>query len=57
MFTPEPPVVVKVGSVEAGYGKMKVDKQEQMADVRSLLALHHDYVIKNLLQVILLGNC
>jgi len=44
MFTPDPPLVVKVGYAEAGYGKIKFDTNEHMADMRSVLALHKDYV-------------
>jgi hypothetical protein len=34
MFTPEYPLVVKVGYAEAGYGKMKFDNQDQLRDFR-----------------------
>ena len=44
MFTPDPPLVIKVGSAEAGYGKIKCDSREQLQDVRSLIALHSDFV-------------
>ncbi|KAL6065654.1 Asparaginyl-tRNA synthetase, cytoplasmic (Asparagine--tRNA ligase) (AsnRS) [Balamuthia mandrillaris] len=43
-FTPEFPLVAKVGSAEAGYGKMRFLKQEDLEDFRSVLALHNDYV-------------
>eukprot|EP01102_Stenamoeba_stenopodia_P021140 TRINITY_DN8440_c0_g1_i1.p1 TRINITY_DN8440_c0_g1~~TRINITY_DN8440_c0_g1_i1.p1 ORF type:complete len:203 (+),score=53.23 TRINITY_DN8440_c0_g1_i1:415-1023(+) len=43
-FTPEYPFVVKVGSAEAGYGKMKFDNEESgFNDFRGCLALHNDY--------------
>eukprot|EP01121_Diplochlamys_sp_Union-15-3_P017460 TRINITY_DN6149_c0_g1_i1.p1 TRINITY_DN6149_c0_g1~~TRINITY_DN6149_c0_g1_i1.p1 ORF type:complete len:278 (+),score=25.24 TRINITY_DN6149_c0_g1_i1:218-1051(+) len=44
LFTPEPPIVVKVGYAEAGYGKMRFDSSEHIRDFRSVLALHKDYV-------------
>jgi len=44
MFTPELPVVVKVGYAEAGYGKMKFDNSDDLNDFKGVLALHHDYV-------------
>jgi glutathione synthase/RimK-type ligase-like ATP-grasp enzyme len=43
MFTPDLPIVVKVGSAEAGYGKIKITEPGQLADFRSCLALHSDY--------------
>jgi len=43
-FTPEIPFVVKIGSVEAGYGKMKINSTEQLDDFRSCLSMHSDYV-------------
>eukprot|EP01119_Soliformovum_irregulare_P022977 TRINITY_DN7953_c0_g1_i2.p2 TRINITY_DN7953_c0_g1~~TRINITY_DN7953_c0_g1_i2.p2 ORF type:complete len:167 (-),score=47.89 TRINITY_DN7953_c0_g1_i2:11-511(-) len=44
MFTPDPPFVLKIGSAEAGYGKMKFDTTENLVDFRGCLALHKDYV-------------
>jgi len=44
IITPEYPIVVKVGAVHAGYGKMKCDTSRQFADFKSLTALHGDYV-------------
>jgi synapsin len=43
-ITPEFPFVVKVGSAHAGYGKMKVCDSTQFEDVRSICALHSDFV-------------
>jgi Synapsin, ATP binding domain len=44
MLFADPPVIVKVGSAEAGFGKLKVDTGEQLRDVRSLIAIHSDFV-------------
>jgi len=44
IITPEFPLVVKVGAVHAGYGKMKCDTARQFADFKSVSALHGDYV-------------
>jgi len=44
LFTPELPVVVKVGYAEAGYGKMKFENGGDLNDFKGVLALHHDYV-------------
>jgi len=42
-FTPDYPLVVKVGHVHAGYGKMKLENSKQLDDLRSIVALHNDY--------------
>eukprot|EP01119_Soliformovum_irregulare_P021300 TRINITY_DN7065_c0_g1_i2.p1 TRINITY_DN7065_c0_g1~~TRINITY_DN7065_c0_g1_i2.p1 ORF type:complete len:253 (+),score=45.14 TRINITY_DN7065_c0_g1_i2:645-1403(+) len=42
-FTPSYPLVVKVGHVHAGYGKMMVTKPEDFDDLASIMALHSDY--------------
>lgn len=42
-ITPKYPIVLKVGHVHAGFGKMKLDKQNQFKDLASILALHKDY--------------
>jgi hypothetical protein len=42
-FTPEYPIVVKVGHIHAGYGKMKLDTHESFQDLASIMALHDDY--------------
>jgi len=42
-FTPEYPIVVKVGHVHAGYGKMKLENSKQFDDLRSIVAMHNDY--------------
>jgi len=44
LFTPNFPLVAKVGYAEAGYGKMKFDTDENFNDFRGLLAIHKDYV-------------
>jgi hypothetical protein len=44
VITPDFPIVVKVGAVHAGYGKMKCDNSRQFADFKSVTALHGDYV-------------
>ncbi|KAH3761985.1 synapsin II [Pelomyxa schiedti] len=44
MFTPELPLVVKVGYAQAGYGKMKFTSQSDLTDFRGCLELHKDYV-------------
>jgi len=44
VITPEFPLVGKIGHAHAGYGKMKIKSSEEMADFKSVLALHHDYV-------------
>jgi len=44
IITPEFPVVGKIGHAHAGFGKMKIKSSEEMADFKSILALHKDYV-------------
>mmetsp|Transcript_18103 Transcript_18103/g.45954 ORF Transcript_18103/g.45954 Transcript_18103/m.45954 type:complete len:412 (-) Transcript_18103:114-1349(-) len=44
LITPDPPFVAKMAHCHAGYGKMKVDDQKQFEDLRSLVAVHGDYV-------------
>lgn len=39
-FMPPYPIVLKVGHVHAGLGKMKLENDEQMKDVKSILAIH-----------------
>eukprot|EP01089_Gocevia_fonbrunei_P012619 TRINITY_DN3032_c0_g1_i2.p1 TRINITY_DN3032_c0_g1~~TRINITY_DN3032_c0_g1_i2.p1 ORF type:complete len:161 (+),score=39.06 TRINITY_DN3032_c0_g1_i2:717-1199(+) len=43
-FTPDPPLVAKVGYAEAGYGKMKFDDSSQLDDFAGVIALHEDYI-------------
>eukprot|EP01080_Neovahlkampfia_damariscottae_P002538 gene2538-3500_t len=43
-FTPDFPVVVKVGSFEAGFGKMKIYDTKQLSDLGSILTVYDDYV-------------
>eukprot|EP01130_Rhizamoeba_saxonica_P019148 TRINITY_DN981_c0_g2_i1.p3 TRINITY_DN981_c0_g2~~TRINITY_DN981_c0_g2_i1.p3 ORF type:complete len:163 (-),score=48.05 TRINITY_DN981_c0_g2_i1:686-1174(-) len=43
LFTPEYPIVVKVGSAEAGYGKMKFDATNQFNDFRGCIAMYDDF--------------
>jgi hypothetical protein len=43
-FTPDFPLVAKIGSAEAGYGKMKFHSAEDFGDFRGVVALHKDYV-------------
>jgi len=42
-FTPEYPIVVKVGHIHAGFGKMMLQKHDDFNDLASILALHEDY--------------
>jgi hypothetical protein len=35
---------VQIGHAHAGYGKIKIDNGEVFSDVRSVVALHNDYV-------------
>jgi len=42
-FTPEYPIVIKVGHVHSGYGKMMLSSQENFQDLASVLSLHNDY--------------
>jgi len=43
-FTPEYPIVVKVGHVHAGYGKMKLDEHHTFEDLKSVMALAPHYI-------------
>eukprot|EP00727_Mastigamoeba_balamuthi_P002510 m51a1_g12256 putative synapsin short isoform (746) ;mRNA; f:169341-171976 len=43
VVVPQYPVVLKVGFPHAGFGKVKVENSEDLEDVASLVALHHDY--------------
>jgi len=43
LFTPEPPIVIKVGSAEAGYGKVRIKDADDIRDFKGCLALHNDY--------------
>jgi len=43
-FTPDFPLVAKIGSAEAGYGKMRFVASNDFGDFRGCLALHKDYV-------------
>eukprot|EP00300_Choanocystis_sp_HF-7_P029399 c3620_g1_i1.p1 GENE.c3620_g1_i1~~c3620_g1_i1.p1 ORF type:complete len:405 (-),score=51.15 c3620_g1_i1:61-1203(-) len=43
-FPPDFPLVAKVGCAEAGYGKIRILDDGQLADVRSVLMIHKDYV-------------
>ncbi len=36
-------LLVQVGHVHAGYGKMLLEKSEQLKDLSSIMALHNDY--------------
>jgi synapsin len=42
-FTPDFPLVVKVGHAEAGYGKMLFSNNDNFKDFVGCLALHSDY--------------
>jgi len=42
-FTPDYPLVLKVGHVHAGFGKMLLQKHENFEDFASVVALHDDY--------------
>ena len=44
LFTPEMPFVAKVGSAEAGYGKLLIESPQQLSDGRGTLMLHRDFV-------------
>ena len=43
-ITPNAPYVIKVSYPHAGYGKIRVKDNHDLADIRSILALHKDYV-------------
>lgn len=43
-FTPDFPLVAKIGSAEAGYGKMRFQTSDDFGDFRGVVALHKDYV-------------
>jgi len=43
-FTPELPLVAKIGFAEAGFGKMKFTEQTDVEDFTTVVALHDDYV-------------
>ena len=42
--TPNAPYVIKVSYPHAGYGKIRVKDYHDLDDIRSILALHKDYV-------------
>ena len=42
-ITPNYPIVVKVGHVHAGYGKMMLTNQSNFEDLSSIMAIHNDY--------------
>ena len=44
-FTPEYPIVVKVGHAHAGQGKMKIEDCKQFEDLASVVALAQKYVV------------
>jgi hypothetical protein len=44
LFTPSFPLVVKVGSAEAGFGKIKVDKQSELKDIGGTITRYNEYV-------------
>lgn len=44
-FTPNYPIVVKVGHTHAGFGKIKVPDNHVLDDLGSVLALHNDYAV------------
>jgi len=44
-FTPNYPIVVKVGHTHAGFGKIRVPDHHQLEDLGSVLALHGDYAV------------
>jgi hypothetical protein len=50
VITPDLPIVAKVGHAHAGYGKVKLKSQEEVADFKSLAALHGDYITVEVLQ-------
>jgi synapsin len=43
VISPEFPCVVKIGAFHSGYGKIKVSDRRVFDDVRSIVAMHHDY--------------
>ena len=43
-ITPNAPYVIKVSYPHAGYGKIRVKDNHDLDDIRSILALHKDYV-------------
>ena len=51
-ITPNAPYVIKVSYPHAGYGKIRVKDYHDLDDIRSILALHKDYVsIEPLIEV------
>jgi glutathione synthase/RimK-type ligase-like ATP-grasp enzyme len=44
LFTPQYPLVAKVASYEAGFGKMKISNQGDLKDLGSILTCYGDYV-------------
>eukprot|EP01125_Pyxidicula_operculata_P006776 TRINITY_DN2325_c0_g1_i2.p1 TRINITY_DN2325_c0_g1~~TRINITY_DN2325_c0_g1_i2.p1 ORF type:complete len:304 (-),score=53.87 TRINITY_DN2325_c0_g1_i2:118-1029(-) len=44
LATPTYPIVLKVSHAHAGYGKIKVETYKDLDDVRSVVALHKDYI-------------
>lgn len=44
LFTPNFPIVVKVGSFEAGFGKMKINDTGDLKDFGGVLTCYGDYV-------------
>ena len=43
-ITPNAPYVIKVSYPHAGYGKIRVKDYHDLDDIRSILALHKDYI-------------
>jgi len=43
-ITPDYPIVVKCGHAHAGYGKIRCKDSSEFDDVKSLIALHGDYI-------------
>jgi len=44
IVTPDLPMVCKVGHAHAGFGKVRLQSSDQVADFKSLAALHGDYI-------------
>ena len=45
LITPNPyPIVLKIGTYDAGYGKIKLDNHSQFGDMKSIIATQGEYV-------------
>ena len=44
LITPDFPIVCKIGHAQSGYGKMRITNAPDLADFRSVCAMHEQYV-------------